>query len=164
MADKLISFLQEAISSNELIVFFMSMLPITELRATIPWGLTYGEMTWMQAGIIAVLGNFIITIPILFYIDTISNYFRKWERGDRFFLWLFNRTRRKGKVIERIEFWGLVVFVGIPLPITGAWTGALAAFLFGLPIKRSLFAILLGLIVSATIVTIATISGIWFVN
>jgi len=164
LVEKLIILLKQALSSNELVVFFMSMLPITELRVAIPWALTFGGMNWISAGFIAILGNFIITIPILLFIEPISNYLRKWEIGDRFFQWLFNRTRRKGQLIERIEFWGLVLFVGIPLPITGAWTGALAAFLFGLPVKRSLFAIFFGLIMSAAIVITATLSGIWFVD
>lgn len=79
---------------------------------------------------------------------------------NKFFTWVFERTRKRSKIIEKYEEIGLVVFVGIPLPMTGAWTGAVAAFLFNLDKKKSIFLILLGVILAGLIVTAVTMSGI----
>ena len=64
-----------------------------------------------------------------------------------------NLTKRKGKMIYLLKFYGLILFVGIPLPLTGVWTGSLAAYLFGLSKRKSILAITSGLILSASIVT-----------
>ncbi len=140
------------------------MLPITELRAAIPWAILIQNIPWYHAVLFAVFGNFLITIPILFLIEPVSNLLRRWNVWDRFFNWLFARTRKKGRIIEKIEFWGLVVFVGIPLPVTGAWTGCVAAYIFGLSKKVSFIAIFIGLCISACIVTILTMTGYFVVN
>ncbi|NOZ08403.1 MAG: small multi-drug export protein [FCB group bacterium] len=137
----------------------MSMLPVTELRLSIPWAVTIGGMPWPSAFAISIAGNFLITIPIVYLLGPASDFLRRWKYGDIFLNWLFARTRRKGTLIEKIEFVGLMLFVGIPLPMTGAWTGAIAAFVFGLGNKRALLAIMAGLLISATIVTVLTISG-----
>jgi len=81
-----------------------------------------------------------------------------WRRD--FFDWLFDRTRRKltGRV-EKYGYWALTLFVAVPLPVTGAWTGALAAFVFGLPKKKALLAIFVGVCISATIVTLVTVGS-----
>ena len=74
---------------------------------------------------------------------------------DRFFDWLFARTRRKGRLIEQYQAVGLALFVAVPLPITGAWTGAIAAFVFGLKIIPSFIAIVSGVVMAGVIVTLA---------
>ncbi len=159
MADRIIAFFQSGFENPEWATFFLAMLPITELRLALPWALTMTDMTWYSAYFISILGNFLITIPIVFFLKPVSDWFRRWPAGERFFTWLFARTRRKGQMIERLEFWGLVVFVGIPLPVTGAWTGAAAAFVFGLTYKKTFSALLLGLFMSATIVLTITLFG-----
>ncbi len=159
MAEAVIHFLRSTLGSPGWTTFFMSMLPVTELRLSIPWAITLGGIPWGQAFLISIAGNFLITIPLIFFLEPVSNSMRRFKSGDRFFNWLFARTRRKGALIEKIEFVGLMLFVGIPLPMTGAWTGAIAAFVFGLEFKKSLIAIFAGLLISATIVTALTLSG-----
>ena len=160
MLESVIHFFQEFIQDPRWVTFLLAMTPIGELRVALPWGITFGEMPWYQAYIWAVAGNFLISIPIVLLLGPISKLLMRWSLGDKFFTWLFERTRRKGKMIETWEFLGLVVFVGIPLPVTGAWTGAAAAFLFGLSYGKSFLAIFIGLLMSATIVTIITTTGI----
>lgn len=160
MVESIIHFFQEFISDPRWVTFLLAMTPIGELRIALPWGITYGGMVWYEAYIWAIAGNFIISIPIVLLLGPISSFLMRWPLGERFFNWLFARTRRKGKMIETWEFLGLVVFVGIPLPVTGAWTGAAAAFLFGLSYGKTFAAILLGLFMSATIVTIITTTGV----
>ena len=151
--------------SNETITFLISMLPIVELRGAIPWALTNppvgGGLSWQSAYLWAVLGNFAPMIPILLFIGPMSKWLRRWPLFDRFFVWLFARTRRKAqKNIERYEALGLALFVAIPLPVTGAWTGALAAFIFGIPFKKSIWCIIAGILIAGGVVTLASMGVI----
>ncbi|MCF7822898.1 MAG: small multi-drug export protein [Candidatus Marinimicrobia bacterium] len=164
MLESMIQFFQEFIQDPRWITFLLAMTPIGELRVALPWGMTYGGMVWYSAFFWAVAGNFLISIPIVMLLGPISGYLMRWPLGERFFSWLFSRTRRKGKMIETWEFLGLVIFVGIPLPVTGAWTGAAAAFLFGLSYRKSFAAIFAGLLMSASIVTIITTMGIKIIS
>jgi uncharacterized membrane protein len=140
---------------REIVTIFISMLPISELRGAIPWATAMG-MSWKAAFFYAYIGNFIPVIPLLLFLDPVSRYLRRWHTWDRFFDWIFARTRRKGKMIERYEFFGLILFVGIPLPVTGAWTGTVAAFLFGIPLWRAVVAAMCGIFLAGCIVTMAT--------
>ena len=153
MRQKLIELLSN--SSHEVVTIILAMAPVSELRGAIPYAITVGNIPWQQAYVMAVIANFIPVIPILFLIGPVSEYMRRWQTFDRFFNWLFTRTRRKGKMIERFEVFGLVLFVAIPLPITGAWTGSLAAFLFGVRRRIALPAIFLGICIAGVIVTLA---------
>ncbi len=142
--------------------FLIAMLPISELRGAIPYALWAGNLGWKEAYIIAVLGNFLPVIPLLLFMEKGSEWLRRYPPGDRFFTWFFNRTRRKGKLIERFEAIGLTMFVAIPLPVTGAWTGCAAAIIFGIPRKRAVPTILLGIMISGCIVTLASMGIISF--
>jgi uncharacterized membrane protein len=107
----------------------------------------------------AVLGNMIPVVPLLLFIEPVSNWLRRHiAPGDRFFQWLFARTRRKTEAGMRKYgvFIGLMIFVAIPLPVTGAWTGSIAAFLFGVKFRYSLPAILMGVLIASIVVSILT--------
>ncbi len=150
----------EALSgnSNEVITSVIAMLPIAELRGAIPWAMTLGDLPWQEAVLFAVIGNMIPIPFILLLLGPVSSFLRKWKLFDRFFNWLFARTRKRGKSIERFKALGLILFVGIPLPVTGAWTGSVAAFLFGIRFIPSMIFIFIGVCMSATIVTFMTIA------
>jgi uncharacterized membrane protein len=117
-------------------------------------------LPWQEAYILAVLANFVPVVPILWLVGPISEYLRRYAACDRFFDWLFARTRRKGKMIERFEVLGLMLFVAIPLPVTGAWTGAVAAFVFGVKKRVAAPAIFLGIALAGVIVTLASLGVI----
>jgi len=86
----------------------------------------------MQAYLISVFGNLLPVIPLLLFLGPVSDYLRRFSVGDRFFTWLFARTRNKHiKDHERFGLGALAVFVAVPLPMTGAWTGCAIAFLLG---------------------------------
>jgi uncharacterized membrane protein len=141
------------------IVVVLSMLPILELRGAIPWALAPagGGLSWVQAVPLAVLGN-MLPIPLLLrWLGPVSAYLRRFRVMDAFFTWLFRRTRRKGRLVARYQAVGLALFVAVPLPVTGAWTGAVAAFLFGIPFRQAMLAILAGVLMAATVVTLATL-------
>ncbi|MBL7074721.1 small multi-drug export protein [candidate division KSB1 bacterium] len=142
---------------NEIITLLIAMLPIAELRGAIPWALTGGGLTWHQAYLFAAIGNFLPVIPLLLLIEPLSNWLRGYKAFDIFFAWLFARTRRRGKLVERYEALGLALFVSIPLPVTGAWTGAVAAFVFGIRLSYSIIAIIAGILIAGVIVTLASL-------
>ena len=88
----------------------------------------------------------------------------KYKYFNFFFNLIFNRTRRKSKNIEKYKFYGLILFVGIPLPVTGAWTGCIAAYLFGIENIKTFIGLFLGICMSASIVSILTIFGYYVIN
>lgn len=141
---------------EEAIAFVLSALPIAELRGGIPVAIMRLGMGWREAYLVCTAGNFVPVIPILFLLEPVAAFLRRWGPFDRFFESLFARTRRRSRVVERYEAIGLVVFVAIPLPVTGAWTGALAAYLFGVRPRYAIPAIALGILLAGVIVTLAT--------
>ncbi len=145
-----------------LLTMFIAMLPIFELRGAIPYALFTQGLGWQEAYILAVIGNFIPVIPILLLLERVSTRLMRYPLWNRFFTWFFDRTRRRGKVVERFEALGLVFFVAIPLPVTGAWTGCAAAFIFKIPLKLAVPAILLGICCAGVIVTLASLGVISF--
>jgi len=93
----------------------------------------------------------------LYLLDPVSKKLRKTKSGEKFFSWVFNHARQKSEIIEKYEFWGLIIFVAIPLPMTGAWTGAIAASLLGLNKKLSFIAVSAGVLIAGIIVAILTL-------
>ena len=145
----------------QLIVVIIAFLPIVELRGAIPWALAATDLSWQEALTWSLIGNFIPVIPILLMLEPVSNWLRRFPVFDRFFNWLFERTRKKGKkVIEKYKAFGLAVFVGIPLPVTGIWTGAVMAFVFGIPFRLAFPALLAGMLFAGGLVTLASMGVI----
>jgi len=136
--------------------FFTAMTPLGELRAAIPLGLGVYKLDIYSTIIFSVIGNLIPALVIVYALDPISKFLmKKFRIFDRFFTWLFNRTRKKYyKKFEKYSGFALATFVGIPLPVTGAWTGAIIAFVFGIPQKKAILDIFLGILMAAAIVTI----------
>ena len=145
-------------------IFLTAMTPIGELRASIPLGLTILNQPWFLVFVISVIGNMIPPIFILWLFPKVSGWLMSHSKlMNRFLNWLFERTRKKAH--DKIEKYGdlaLIIFVAIPLPNTGAWTGTLAAWLFGIPMKRALPNILYGVIIAGVIVTLITAGVINF--
>lgn len=139
----------------------IAMLPIAELRVSIPIALSVYKLSIFSSLFWSVLGNIIPAIIIIRYINPISVWLRKKSRMmEKFFNWWFAKT--KGKFQKSYLKYGglaLVIFVAIPLPMTGAWTGALAAFLFGIPTRRAIWLVLAGVVIAGIIVSITTKFG-----
>lgn len=122
--------------------------------------LVYKLPVW-EAFILSVIGNMLPIYFVMIFLEYFSGYLmRRSVLARRFFEWLFTRTRRKlDGHVERYGYWALAIFVAIPLPATGAWTGALAAFVFGLPRPQSFLAILAGVVVAGFIMVAVTLGG-----
>jgi uncharacterized membrane protein len=158
--------------SENLTITLISLLPIVELRGAIPVGHIIAtdpdpstrleREDWLRAAriyLLAVVGNMLPVPFILWLLGPVSRLCMKVPLGKRFFDWLFARTRRKTAGIEKYEFFGLTVFVAIPLPVTGAWTGAMAGWLMGLKPLSAFFSILLGVMVAGVIMTVLSLMG-----
>ena len=141
--------------------FLLAMTPIGELRAAIPVGLAVYKINWLLVYLVAVAGNLIPPIFILFLLEPVSRQLRKIKSFDKFFIWLFERTRnRAGQRVKKYGPLALTLFVAVPLPITGAWTGSLIAYLFKIPFRKAFPAIAAGVALAGVAVTLASISGI----
>lgn len=132
----------------------MAMVPVIELRGAIPYGVAVADLEIWQAALIAVIGN-LLPIPFLvvFTRDVFAWMRKKSERLDRIVVRMEKKADKNKDVVLRYQFWGLMILVAIPLPGTGAWTGALVAALMDLQLKRAMPAIALGVVIAAIIVT-----------
>lgn len=141
--------------SAEMVVFIISMIPILELRGGL-LAASLLKIPAMTAIPICILGN-IIPIPfILLFIRKIFKLLKKTKLFRSLIEKLENRAMGKSDQIKRYEFWGLLLFVGIPLPGTGAWTGSLIASLLEIDIKKSSLAILGGIIMATVIMYVVS--------
>lgn len=147
--------------TNEIITFLIAATPLSELRGAIPLAILKFDFIPAKALLISFLGNIAPVLPLLIGLNTVSEYLsRKFYWFNRFFNWLFERTRRKHE--DHFHYWGdlaLFIFVAIPLPLTGAYSGAVAAFVFGMPKKHAFWSIVFGVLAAGLIVTAATIFG-----
>jgi uncharacterized membrane protein len=138
---------------------FWSILPISELRGGIPYALA-NNMNPVVAYFLAVGVN-ILAFPIVyFFIEKLHPIFKKWTFYNNLFEKIIVRTRKKvHNEIEKYGFWGLMVFVMIPLPVTGAYTGSLASWVFEIDKKKGFLAVSLGVALAGIIVTAVYLSG-----
>ena len=145
--------------SKELVVLIIATLPIFELRGALPVAINLFHFPWYYAFLLAVIGNLLPVPFILLFLDTASRLLSKVGFLNRMLQWLFERTRRRGRVVERYKRIGLVLFVAIPLPVTGAWTGSLLAVLFGLSFRYAFISITIGVLIAGIIVTCLSLLG-----
>ncbi|MFC2062463.1 COG2426 family protein [Chloroflexota bacterium] len=150
--------------ARELIVIIIAALPILELRGAIPVAITLFHFPWYYAFLLAIIGNMLPVPLILLFLEGVSQWLSKIGLFRRMLEWLFERTRRRGKVIEKYQRIGLALFVAMPLPVTGAWTGSLAAVLFGLRLKHSLLSIFVGVLIAGVIITCLSLLGLTIVG
>lgn len=144
--------------NKELAVIVLAAMPVSELRGSIPLALAMG-FTPSKAYILSFIGNLIPVIPLLFLLQPIAYRLRHIKVFERFFDWLFERTRRKASLVEKFEAVGLILFVAIPLPITGAWTGCVAATLFKIRFRYAFIAILCGVAIAGLVVMGVSLAG-----
>ena len=147
--------------SPELSTFLIAMTPIGELRAAIPIALGVYHLSPLKAFFWSVLGNIIPGFFFLWFLTPLTNFLENhFSLLNRFFNWLFERTRKKHS--QKFETWGalaLIVFVAIPLPMTGVWSGCLAAFVFGISFKKAFPSVSLGALIAGVIVTLVSLGA-----
>jgi uncharacterized membrane protein len=146
----------------QLATFLIAMIPISELRASIPIAIKIYHLSIQSALLWSVLGNLVPMILIVLILEPVANFLsRHIEIFRKFFEWLFEHTRKRGQ--KKFERWGeLAVFIltAIPIPLLGGWTGPLAAFVFNIKLKKSIPLIILGCVTAGIIVMVVTLMSI----
>ena len=150
----------------ELKTFLIAMSPIVELRGSIPIALEVYNLPIWSAYLFSVLGNLVPLILIISVLEPISRFLsQKIYFFNRFFSWLFTHTGRTYQ--SKFEKWGknlaVVILVAIPIPFIGGWTGAICAFLFGIPFKKALPLVVIGCLIAGLIVTGLTLGIFKFI-
>ncbi|MFC1658347.1 COG2426 family protein [Candidatus Omnitrophota bacterium] len=143
---------------EELSVVIVAMLPVFELRGAVPLGFYLG-MPPVKIFILALIGNLLPVVPLYFLLQPVSRFLSRAPLFRRFFNWLFAHTKKKAEIIQRYEAIGLMLFVAVPLPVTGAWTGTIAASLFRVKFKYTLPAVIAGVVIAGLIVTLLCFLG-----
>ena len=145
--------------SKTLIVFVVSMLPIVELRGALPVAINVFHIQWYFALPIALIGN-ILPVPfILLFLGFVRRVSARMGVVGNALEWVLGLAQRRGRLVEKYGRVGLMLFVSIPLPVTGAWTGSIVAFLIGLRFRDALLSISLGVLLSGVIVTVLCLLG-----
>jgi uncharacterized membrane protein len=146
----------------EILIFLLAMAPISELRGAIPTGILIFNLPFWKVFLISFLGNLIPVFFLLLFLEPVSNFLSKKSNFFKKIInWFFKRTRKKvDDHIKKYEEIGLVIFVAIPFPLTGGWSGAIAAFLLGLPFKVAFPLVSLGVLIAGVIVSVLTTLGI----
>ncbi len=145
----------------ELETFIIAMTPIGELRASIPFAVEIRQMGWVSAYFFSVVGNMVPVVLIFLFLDPVINFLRELSvHLNEAIDFLFEKTKKENeKKIEKWGFLALAGFTAIPLPISGAWTASLVAYLFGLDYKKSFITIFGGVLVAGLIVIALLIYG-----
>ncbi len=141
----------------------ISMTPVLELRGAIPFGLAMDLPVWLVY-LVAVIGNMVPVPAIILFVRSAFRFLRKFPRLEAKISSLEKRAHLKGRLVRKYRVLGLIILVAIPLPGTGAWTGALVAALLEIRIQSALPSILLGVMIAGGIMTAAAcgVSSLWF--
>ena len=138
-----------------LLTFFTSMVPVLELRGAIPVGVA-GGLPVLAAMVIAMVGN-LVPIPILIvFTRKVFDWLKTKGKIGALVDKLEAKAHAKSEIVHKYEWWGLCILVAIPLPGTGAWTGALVAAVLGMRLKKAMPAIMFGVLIAGIIVTCVT--------
>ena len=148
MVEAIQTFFLETVG-KELCVFFCSMIPIIELRGAIPLGFALG-LPWWQSYALSVLGNM---LPVPFILLLIKGMIGWMSRSKINFFnkvanFLLRKVEKKRDKIEKYSFWGVALFVGVPLPVTGAWTGSLVAAMIDMKFWKALLSAFIGVLIA----------------
>ena len=154
MKDAIVNFFLETVG-REWCVFFCSLLPIIELRGAIPLGAGLG-LPWWQSYTISVIGNMLPVPFILLFIKAILGWMSRCrvKLFNRFAGWLYRKVDKNREKVERRAFWGLFLFVAIPLPGTGAWTGSLIAAMVDQKFRKAVLSTFLGVLAAGVVMTL----------
>lgn len=148
---------------HSIIVFLVSMVPLIELRGAIPYGVAFDLPLWLTFAI-AIVGNMLPVPIIYFFARKVLVWGSDKKFIGKFFTWCLEKGEKAGKKLQakagRGLFWALLLFVGIPLPGTGAWTGTLAASLLDMDFKKSVLACMGGVLLAGVIMGVLSVLGV----
>ena len=146
--------------NNILLIIAITFLPFLELRASIPYGILILKMHWIPVFIIAVITNIILGPLVYFFLDKIMHIFLRINIINKIYQKYVEKTQKKiHNYVEKYGEAALAIFIGIPLPGSGSYSGALAAYLIGLGYKKFIIANIIGVIIAGVIVTAVVLTG-----
>lgn len=138
--------------STSLYTFFLSMVPVIELRGAIPFGAAAGLPFW-ECYLLCIVGNMLPVPVILLFVRYVLNWMKRVRHLDKIAIWVENKAHKHSASIVKYAGVGLFAFVAIPIPGTGAWTGALIAALLDMRMKKSILPIFCGILTAGLIVS-----------
>ncbi|MBU1075952.1 MAG: small multi-drug export protein [Spirochaetes bacterium] len=153
MLDQFVEYLKNLHLTKEIITFIVSMMPIFELRGAIPLAVLHFKIPIVKAYIISWVGNLVPVLPIIIFLEPIRKALAHIKFIDKFFTWFYDRTYKKSRKVMKYGAIGLALFVAIPLPVTGAWTGSAVAVLFNIKPRYAFPSIILGVTIAGIVVT-----------
>lgn len=164
MLDSIVNAIRDSFLNTvgeEWCVFFCSMIPIIELRGAIPMGAIFG-LPWWQSYLLSVLGNMVPVPFILLLIRAVIAWMAKSK--VKFFNkiadFLLKRVEKRREQIEKYSFWGVCLFVAVPLPVTGAWTGSLVAAMIDMKFWKAFLSCLFGVMIAGVIMTLISYGAV----
>jgi len=141
--------------NNLLYLIFITLLPFLELRASIPYGINVLKMPWFTVFIVCIIANIILGIIIYFLLDKFVHLFLRYKFFSKPYNHIVVKTQRKiQKYVDKYGELGVALFIGVPLPGSGVYSGALGAYVIGLKFKKFIIANIIGVLIAGTIVTI----------
>lgn len=164
MTQAIIDFFKKTVGAH-LCVLICSMIPIIELRGAIPLGAGLGLPFWLNY-LLSVVGNMLPIPIILLFVKAVLGWMSrcKVKLFNRISNWLFKKADKNRPKIEKYGFWGLFLFVAIPLPGTGAWTGSLVAALIDMKFSKAILSVLLGVLSAGVIMTLISYGVLGFLS
>lgn len=150
----LIYYLIDMFSLN-IVIVLLSAVPVTELRGSIPIAVALGVEPW-QAFYLALIGNYLPVIPLALLLDPLVRTFKRIPYLDKIIEMVLTRTRKQSAGVEKYGVIGLIIFVAIPSPFTGVWTGSVLAYLLGIKVSYVLFSMAVAITIAGLLVTLAT--------
>jgi len=144
-----------------LILMLITLIPTLELRASIPYGILRADMHWWAVVLVCVVTNIVLGPLVYLFLDKAMSMLLRFEWVDEIYRRTVTRTQRRiQKSVDRYGEMGVALFIGLPLPGTGSYSGALGAYLLGLGYRRFIVANIIGVLMAGTIVTAVVFSGI----
>ncbi len=143
--------------------FFISMLPIIELRGAIPVGAASG-LPWYVNYLLCCIGNMLPVPVILFFVEYVLDFMKRIKHLDRIAYWVEEKAEKYKGQVTKYATWGLLLFVAVPLPGTGAWTGSLVAAFIKMKKKTAFFSVLGGVLIAGAIVTLISYGVLGFLS
>jgi len=148
------------VQSELLILIGLTLMPFLELRASIPYGILNTEMNWMLVFIICVIANIILAPIVYLFIDKVIHLFFFIKAFHKFYNYYVEKTQKKiHKYVEKYGEIGVAFFIAVPLPGSGVYSGALAAYIIGMSYKDFIKAAVIGVLISGIIVTAISLTG-----
>ncbi|WP_456278151.1 COG2426 family protein [Bacillus sp. AK128] len=160
MKEKISDFLVQNLTflPPELLVMIVSAMPILELRGGLPLAYLHYDFSLVKSFFLSVIGNILPVIPILLLFQPVSKWLLQFKWYNKLYNWLYHRTMKKSKDVERYGAIGLMLFTAVPFPTTGAYSACIAALLFSIRFHYALISISLGVVIAGILVSLGLLS------